>query len=64
MCDATSHKIDVKPGSQPIKLPNRRMPLHYRDDLKKKIDAFMTKELITPCQSQHSAPAFLVPEKN
>ena len=40
------------------------MPVHYRDDLKKKIDAFMTKELITPCQSQHSAPALLVPKKN
>ena len=26
--DATSHRIDVKPGSQPIKLPNRRTPVH------------------------------------
>ena len=23
-CNATSNRIDVKPGSQPIKLPNRR----------------------------------------
>ena len=38
-CDATSQRIDVKPGSQPIKLPNTRMPLHYKDDLKEKIDA-------------------------
>ena len=35
-CDATSHRINVKPGAQPIKLPNRRMPVHYKDDLKKK----------------------------
>ena len=33
-CDATSHKIDVKPCSQPIKLANRRMPVHYKDVLK------------------------------
>ena len=63
-CDAISHRIDVKPGSQPIKLPNRRMPVHHKDDLKEQIDAFMTKELITPCHSPCSAPAVLVPKKN
>ena len=62
-CDATSQRIDVNPGSQPIKLPNRRMPVHYKDDLNEKIDACMTKELITPCHSPYSAPAMLVPEK-
>ena len=36
-CDATAHKIQVEPGSRPIKLPNRRMPLHYKDDLQKKM---------------------------
>ena len=61
--DATSDRIDVKPGSQPIKLPNRRMPVHYKDDLKEKIDAFMTKDLITPCHSPYSAPAKLIPKK-
>ena len=63
-CDATGHRIDVNPGSQPIKLPNGRMPMHYKDDLKGKIDAFMNKELITPCHSPYSAPAMLVPKKN
>ena len=27
-CDVTVHKIQVEAGSRPIKLPNRRMPLH------------------------------------
>ena len=27
-CDSTGHRIDVQPASQPIKLPNRRMPVH------------------------------------
>ena len=61
-CDATSHRIDVKPGSQLIKLPNRRMSVHYKDDLKEKIDAFMNKELITPCHSPYTAPAMLFPK--
>ena len=59
-CDATSHRIDVKPGSQPIKLPNRRKPVPYTDDLKENLDAFMTKELITSCHSPQSAPALFV----
>ena len=63
-CDATSHRKDVKPGSQPIKLANTRMPVHYKDYLKEKIDAFKNKELITPCHSPYSAPAMLVPKKN
>ena len=62
--DANSHRIDVKPGSQPIILPNRRMPVHYEDELKEKIDAFMNKELITPFHSPYSAPAMLVPKQN
>ena len=40
------------------------MPLHYKDDLQKKIDAFLEKKLITPCHSPYSAPALLVPNKN
>ena len=63
-CDATSHKIDVYPGSKPIKIPNRRMPLHYKEDLHSKLDVFLEKELIAPCHSPYSSPAMLVPKKN
>ena len=40
------------------------MPVRYKDDLKEKIDAFMNKELFTPCQSPYSAAAMLLPKKN
>ena len=63
-CDVVAHKNQLEPGSRPIKLANRRMPLHYRDDLLEKIDAFLEKRLITPCQSPYSAPAMRVPKKN
>ena len=63
-CDVTSHKIDVHPGSMPVKLPNKRMPLHYKEDLREKLDAFLRKDLITPCHSPYSAPAMLVPKRN
>ena len=46
-----------------MKLPNRRMPVNYKDDFEK-LDAFMTKELITPGHSPYSAASMLVPKKN
>ena len=63
-CDVTTRRIKVEPGSKPVKIPTRRMPLHYKEDLQKKIDVFLEKELITPCYSPYSAPAMLVPKKN
>ena len=63
-CDATSHRIDVKPGSQPTKLPNRRMPVHYEVSLKVKPDTSFMKDLITPCHSPCSAPKVLDPKKD
>ena len=32
-CDLVQHKIDLYPGSQPVKLPTRRMPMHFKKDL-------------------------------
>ena len=56
--------MEVEPGSKPVKILTRRMPLHYKEDLQKKIDVFLEKVLITPCHSPYSAPAMLVPRKN
>ena len=63
-CNVTAHQIEFEPGSKPVEIPNRRMPLHYKEDLQKKIDVFLEKELITPCHSSYSAPPMLVPKKN
>ena len=63
-CDVTTHRIEVKSGPKRVKTPSRRMPLHYKEDLQKKIDVFLEKELITPCHSSYKAPAMLVPKKN
>ena len=62
-CDAIIHKNEVYPGAKPVKLPNRRMPLHYKHDLQDKLDVFSKKHLIAPCHSPYSAPAMLVPKK-
>ena len=62
-CDVTAQKKQVEPRSRPVTLPNRRMPLDYKDDLQQKIDAFLEKKLNTPWQSSYSAPAKLVQKK-
>ena len=62
--DKTSRKIDLYLGSTPVKLPNRRMPLHYKEDLREKLDAFLQKYLIALCHSPYCAPVILLPKKN
>ena len=63
-CDLVQHNIDVYPGSKPLKLPNRRMPMQFKQDLRQNIDEFLEHNLITPCHSPYSSPAMLVPKKN
>ena len=62
--DVTTYRIEAEPGSKPVKIPTSRMPVHYKEDLQKKIDVLLEKELITPCHSPYSAPAMFVPKKN
>ena len=62
--DLVQHKIDLYPGSKPVKLPNRRMPMHLKKDLRQKIDKFLEHQLKTPRHSPYSSPAMLVPKKN
>ena len=37
-CDFVQHRMDLPPGSKPVNLPNRRMPIHFKEDLRQKID--------------------------
>ena len=62
-CDLVQHRNQVYPGSTPVKLPNRRMPMHFKSDLQEKLDKLLENELIEPCHSPYSAPAMLAPKK-
>ena len=63
-CDRVQHSIQVYPVSTLVKLPNRRMPMHFKADLQEKLDIFLEHELIAPCYSPYNAPAMLAPKKN
>ena len=47
-----------------MKLLNRRMPMHFKKDLRQKIDKFLEHKRLTPCQNPYSSPVMLVPMKN
>ena len=38
--------------------------MHFKRDLRQKIDKFLEHILITPCHSPYSSPAMLIPKKN
>ena len=63
-CDFAQHKIDFHPGSKPVTLPNRRMPIHFKKNLGQNIDKFSEQKMVTPCHSPYRSPAMLVPKKN
>ena len=63
-CDLVKHKIELYPGPKPVNLPFRRMPMHFKKDLRQKIEKFLEHKLITSCHSPYSSPAMLVPMKN
>ena len=62
-CNLAKQKNQVCPGSTPVKLPNCRMPMHFKSDFREKLDKFLEHELIEPCHSLYSAPAMLVLKK-
>ena len=63
-CDRVQHRIQVYPVSTLVKLPNRRMPMHFKADLQEMLNKFLEHELIEPCHSPCIAPAMLFPKKN
>ena len=60
-CDVTAHKIEIEPGSRPVKLSQKDAP---PVQITEKVDAFLEKKFITPCHSPYSAPAMLASKKN
>ena len=47
-CETLVHRFGVYPASKQVKIPNRRMLLHYEDNLQSKNNVFPKKDLISP----------------
>ena len=63
-CNLVKHKVQVCPVSTPVKLPNCRMPMNCKSDLRENVDKFLEHELVEPCHSPYTEPAMLVPKRN
>ncbi|CAH8585581.1 unnamed protein product, partial [Dicrocoelium dendriticum] len=57
------HRIDTG-DAIPIKIPPRRIPLHWQTELQKLIDDMIEKEVIRPSTSPWAAPVVLVKKKD
>lgn len=62
--NAGTHKIELKPGSNPVYVRQFRIPDVHKVELQRQIDDLEEKGIISKCQSPWNSPIFLVPKKN
>ena len=58
------HKIEIIPGSKPVRLPFYRTSFHQEKELSKQIDEMEKHGIITPSNSEWHSPVVLVRKKN
>ena len=57
------HEMNLKPGIKPIKQKVRRVPVNFRDELKKSIDSMLERGIIRHSTSEWASPIVLVRNK-
>ena len=59
---ATEHRIELKPGSKPVRLNPYRMGPRTRELIKAQVDRLLKLEVIEPSQSEWASPVVLIPK--
>jgi len=59
---ATEHRIELKPGSKPVRLNPYRMGLRTEKLIKTQVDRMLKLEVIEPSQSEWARPVVLIPK--
>jgi len=59
---ATEHRIELKPGSQPVRLSPCRIGPKTRELNKAQVDRMLKLEVIDPSQSKWASPVVLIPK--
>lgn len=62
--DMVEHTIEVQPGTKPIKLPPRRLPISQREIAETEISSMLEAGIIEPSKSPWAAPIVLVRKKD
>ena len=58
------HRIEIKPGSRPVRLPFYRTSLQNEKEMSRQIDEMETHGIIKPSNSEWHSPVVLVRKKN
>jgi len=58
----TEHRIELKPGSKPVRLNPYLMDLRTRELIKAQVDRMLKLEVIEPSRSEWASPVVLIPE--
>jgi len=59
---ATEHRIELKPGSKPVRLNPYRMGPRTREIINAQVDRMLKLEVIEPSQSEWARPVVLIPK--
>jgi len=59
---ATEHRIELKPGSKPVRLHPYRMGPRTGELIKAQVDRMLKLEVIEPSQREWASPVVLIPE--
>jgi len=59
---ATQHRIELNPGSKPVRLNPYRMGPRTRELIKAQVDRMLKLEVIEPSQSEWASPVVLIPK--
>jgi len=59
---ATEHRIQLKPGSTPVRINPERMGPRTRELIKVQVDRMFKLEVIEPSQSEWASPLVLIPK--
>jgi len=59
---ATQHRVELKPGSKPVRLSPYRTGPGTRKLIKAQVDRMLKLEIIEPSQSEWASPVVLIPK--
>jgi len=59
---ATEHRIELKPGSAPVRFNPYRMSSRNRELIKAQVDRMLKLEVIEPSQSEWASPVVFIPK--
>jgi len=62
--DATVHRVEIQPGTKPVRQQPYRMGHHARDMIRDEVNRMPEAKVVRPSTSEWASPVVVVPEKD